>query len=112
LEQVVVNLIQNACQSLPDRSKALTIRTYHDPRRNEVVVSVVDQGVGIKPEHLEHIFEPFFTTKLDKGGTGLGLSICANIVKQHNGRLEFKSEPGEGTEACLCLPATLKERRP
>jgi PAS domain S-box-containing protein len=110
LEQVLVNLIQNACQALPDRNKAISIKTSHDRQRNEVIVSVIDHGVGIRPEHLDHIFEPFFTTRSDKGGTGLGLSVCASIVKQHNGRLEFKSEPGKGTEACLALPVDGKEK--
>jgi PAS domain S-box-containing protein len=108
LEQVAVNLIQNACQSLPDRTKAISIKTFHDPQKEEVVVSVVDEGVGISPEHVGHIFEPFFTTKSDKGGTGLGLSVCASIVKEHDGRLEFNSEPGKGTEARLSLPAARK----
>ena len=111
LEQVIVNLIQNACQSLADRSKGISIKVSHDGRRKEVVVSIVDGGVGIKPEHMEHIFEPFFTTKSDMGGTGLGLSVCASIVKEHGGRLEFDSEPGRGTEVRLTLPATGGEKR-
>ncbi len=111
LEQVVVNLIQNACQSLPDRSKGISIKTFHDKQRNEVVVSIVDEGVGIKPEHMDHIFEPFFTTKPDMGGTGLGLSVCVSIVKEHGGRLEFESEPGKGTEVRLALPAMAKEKQ-
>jgi PAS domain S-box-containing protein len=110
LEQVAVNLIQNACQSLPDRSKAISIRTQQDRQTNEVIVSVVDEGVGIKPEHMNHILEPFFTTKSDRGGTGLGLSVCATIVKEHGGRLEFKSESGKGTEVRLALPAIGKEK--
>jgi polar amino acid transport system substrate-binding protein len=111
LEQVVVNLIQNACQSLPDRSKGISIKTFHDKQRNEVVVSIVDEGVGIKPEHMDHIFEPLFTTKPDMGGTGLGLSVCVSIVKEHGGRLEFESEPGKGTEVRLALPAMAKEKQ-
>jgi PAS domain S-box-containing protein len=111
LEQVMVNLIQNACQALVDQGKSIRISTAHDLRKKEVVVSVVDEGVGISPEHMDHIFEPFFTTKSHNGGTGLGLSVCASIVKEHNGRLEFKSEPGKGTEARLILPAAGNRRR-
>lgn len=111
LEQVIVNLVQNACQSLPDRSKGVSIKVSHDGRKKEVVVSIVDGGVGIKPEHMDHIFEPFFTTKSDIGGTGLGLSVCASIVKEHGGRLEFDSEPGRGTEVRLTLPAIGEEKQ-
>ncbi len=105
LEQVVVNLIQNACQSLPDRNKGIFIRTSYDEQADHVVVCIADEGIGIKPEHLDHIFDPFFTTRTDAGGTGLGLSVCAGIVKEHNGRLEFESEFGKGTKAYLLLPA-------
>jgi PAS domain S-box-containing protein len=110
LEQVAVNLIQNACQSLTHRSNTIAIRTFYERERNEVIVSISDEGVGISPEHMGHICEPFFTTKSDRGGTGLGLSVCDSIVKQHNGRLEFKSEPGKGTEARLALPAESEAR--
>jgi PAS domain S-box-containing protein len=104
LEQVVVNLIQNACQALSDRNKVISIKTLHDSNKNEIIVSIIDQGVGINAEHLSHIGEPFFTTKSLKGGTGLGLSICLNIVKEHGGELEFKSRVGHGTEVRLSLP--------
>jgi PAS domain S-box-containing protein len=110
LEQVVVNLIQNACHSLIDCDKNISIRTFKDRRKREVVLSIVDEGVGIKPEHMNRLFEPFFTTKADAGGTGLGLSVCASIVKEHNGRLQFDSKPGEGTEVRLALPAAGKEK--
>lgn len=110
LEQVMVNLIQNACQSLRGRSEGVSIRTLRDKRRKEVVVSVVDEGVGIKPEDMDHILEPFFTTKSDTGGTGLGLSVCASIVKEHRGRLEFDSKPGRGTEVRLSLPEARRRK--
>ncbi len=104
LEQVVVNLVQNACQALPDRKKKIFIVASLDEEKNEVVVCVADEGVGIRPEHMAQIFDPFFTTKLETGGTGLGLSVCLSIVKEHNGRLEFTSETGKGTRAYLSLP--------
>ncbi|MFH0826142.1 MAG: ATP-binding protein [Pseudomonadota bacterium] len=105
LEQVVVNLLQNACQSLPNRNRGIVIKTSHDERQDQVVVCIADEGIGIEPEHLDHIFDPFFTTRSDVGGTGLGLSVCAGIVKEHHGRLEFESELGKGTKAYLLLPA-------
>jgi len=56
-------------------------------------------------EVLDRVTEPFFTTKLDKGGTGLGLSISYSIIKEHQGSLEFESNPGWGTTAIIKLPA-------
>ncbi len=106
LEQVMVNLIQNACQSLPDREKGISISASFEGKNGEVIVDVADEGIGILPEHLEQIFDPFFTTKTEMGGTGLGLSVCQSIVKEHGGRLEFTSEMGKGTNARLTLPAT------
>ncbi len=104
LEQVLINLVQNACQALPDRDKKIAISACHEKESGRVVVCVADEGVGIRSEHLEHIFDPFFTTKSDRGGTGLGLSVCAGIVKEHHGRLEFASEWGRGTTVYLSLP--------
>ena len=109
LEQVMVNLIQNACQSLADREKGISISASFEGRNRDVVVDVEDERTGIRPEDLEHIFDPFFTTKTEMGGTGLGLSVCQSIVKEHGGRLEFTSEMGEGTNARLSLPAIRRE---
>jgi len=108
LEQVIINIIQNACQALPSRDKGIAIRTFYDKKNGEVVVSIKDEGIGIAPEHMSNIFDPFFTTKRDTGGTGLGLSVCAGIVKKHNGRLEFSSKPDEGTTVRLMLPAVVE----
>ena len=105
MEQVVVNLIQNACQALPDKSCGIAIQTSYESSQDKVVVTVSDDGVGINAEHLEHIFDPFFTTKSDNGGTGLGLSVCVTIVKEHEGELAFFSEVGNGTTVRLSLPA-------
>lgn len=107
LEQVLVNLIQNACQALTERSQAIHIRTFYEEGKKEVSICIGDEGVGVRPEHLQHIFAPFFTTKAGRGGTGLGLSVCLEIVKEHNGRLEFFSEFRKGTEALLSFPAAV-----
>ena len=105
IEQVVVNLILNACQALPDPSRAIRVATRHEPQRRAVVLEVQDDGVGIRPEDLSRLTDPFFTTKRDSGGTGLGLSVSAGIVKEHGGLLEFRSAPGAGTTVVLTLPA-------
>jgi len=109
LEQVVINLITNACQSLKDPSAGITISTYYDAPRNNVRVKVDDQGIGIKPEDLKYIMDPFFTTKRDMGGTGLGLSVSFNIVKSHGGTLVLNSKPGQGSTARVSFPAIPKE---
>ncbi len=104
LEQVVINLLSNACQALADRSKAITITTSYNPDSRDVMIIVADEGKGIAQEDMKHIIDPFFTTKRDTGGTGLGLSISYKIIQDHNGELTFESEPGKGTTATIVLP--------
>jgi polar amino acid transport system substrate-binding protein len=103
LEQVVINLITNACQALEGRNKAIAIATRRD--QDEVVLSVRDEGTGIPAELIGMVADPFFTTKRDKGGTGLGLSVSYGIVQEHRGRMEFRSEAGKGTEIEIRIPA-------
>ena len=104
IEQVVINLVMNACQALPDPGRGITVRTYLDAERQAVCLEVRDEGVGIQPEHLPRLTDPFFTTKRESGGTGLGLAVSAGIVKEHGGTLSFESAPGRGTTARLHLP--------
>jgi polar amino acid transport system substrate-binding protein len=104
IEQVVVNLLLNACQALPDPTRAIRVRTRQDADGRSVVLEVQDEGVGIPPEDLPRLTDPFFTTKRERGGTGLGLSVSAGIVKEHGGALEFASVPGAGTTVTLRLP--------
>lgn len=106
LEQVAVNLLQNACQALTDRSRHIHVSTRYDPFADAVSLVVEDGGAGMSPEVLPRITDPFFTTKRDAGGTGLGLSISATIIRQHGGDLHFASEPGAGTVATVTLPAS------
>ncbi|NJB68446.1 PAS domain S-box-containing protein [Desulfobaculum xiamenense] len=104
IEQVIINLVQNACEALPDKSHSVAVEaiTLADPAR--VTVLVRDEGTGITQQDMQHIMDPFFTTKRDIGGTGLGLSVSQKIVQEHDGTLEFTSEPGRGTVAALTLP--------
>jgi PAS domain S-box-containing protein len=103
-EQVMINLIQNACQALPDNRKSIFVSTFYDEKKPSIVVEVEDEGTGIPSEMLSHITDPFYTTKSDSGGLGLGLSISSRIVKEHGGTLTFTSEPGKGTKAEIVLP--------
>jgi PAS domain S-box-containing protein len=104
LEQVVINLLSNACQALTSREQAVrvTIRTLADG--SAVQLSVEDEGSGIAADNLPHIFDPFFTTKRDSGGTGLGLSISYGIIKDHAGAMDVISEAGKGTTFTVTLP--------
>jgi len=104
LEQVLINLVQNACQALPDAQKGIFINVEWIKEKSEIVVKVRDEGTGIAPEKITHIADPFFTTKSDSGGVGLGLSISAKIVEEHGGTLHFESEIGAGTLATITLP--------
>lgn len=101
LNQVFMNLLINASHAIEGRG-TIAVRTGHDDTC--VWVEVQDSGRGIKPEHLSRIFEPFFTTKPVGQGTGLGLSLAYGIVKKHDGRIEVKSELGQGTVFRVILP--------
>jgi len=104
LEQVVVNLLMNALQSLPGRERSVIVSTSFVQSIGEIIIKIRDEGVGIPDEAREAIFDPFFTTKLDTGGTGLGLSICFSIVKEHGGIIECESELGKGSTFLVRLP--------
>ena len=108
LEQVVMNLILNACQALPDSDSGIFVSSSFDSECNCVVIKVRDEGSGISEETIQYIQDPFFTTKRDSGGTGLGLSISTGIIDDHGGDLEFISIPEEGTTAIVKLPPISK----
>jgi PAS domain S-box-containing protein len=105
LEQVVINLVQNACQALPDCEKSVSVFTDIDRKRNCVFIVVEDEGLGIPEKNLSRIMESFFTTKQDLGGLGLGLSISRRIVEEHGGKITFRSEEGRGTRVEVMLPS-------
>jgi len=104
LEQVVINLLNNAFQALPSNRHRIRVNTRLAPETGEVELCVEDEGVGMSSEVLERIKEPFFSTHLDSGGLGLGVSICRSIVREHKGTLEFESEVGKGTRVVVRLP--------
>jgi PAS domain S-box-containing protein len=109
LEQVAVNLIQNACQALTDSDQAIRVSTSWD--EGYVRLTVADEGRGIAPDIIERIKDPFFTTKHDIGGVGLGVSISDSIVAEYGGRLDYSSEPGKGTVATISLKASRAQAR-
>jgi signal transduction histidine kinase len=105
INQVLLNLVNNAAQAIESGTGVITLSTRRlDGER--VAVEVQDNGKGIPPEILPKIFDPFFTTKDVGKGTGLGLSICYKIVEQHGGRITVDSAVGIGTKFKLVLPVT------
>ena len=110
LQQVIMNLITNACQAMVSgRGRgALSIST----RRTEsgILLSMEDDGPGIPPQHLPWIFDPFFTTKPPGEGTGLGLSICYGIVQEHGGVIRACCPAGRGARFTVQLPAHAVQR--
>jgi len=111
LQQVFLNLILNAIQSMPQggelrigaSSKWISREGIEDGQREYVVVSVRDTGLGMEKEVVQNIFNPFFTTK--DTGTGLGLMVSQGIVQDHEGWIEVESEIGEGSLFKIYLPA-------
>lgn len=104
IEQVIVNLLLNACQALPDRDRHITVVLRYDPVHQMVEFEVADEGIGIEPDRIQYITDPFYTTKREQGGTGLGLSVSTGIAKDHGGHLTFRSVLGKGTIVTLSLP--------
>ena len=106
LEQVVINLLNNALQALTSSDQGVRVSTSRNPESGDVEVHIADEGIGMSPEVQSRIAEPFFSTRLDSGGLGLGLSICQSIVKGHGGAIRFESEVGRGTRVIVRLPAS------
>lgn len=110
--QVLVNLINNACDAMADvvrypDGKRLILRTGTDGARAYIRVS--DNGPGVPSEAAEKLFQPFFTTKERGRGTGLGLSICRQIAREHGGEIFLENRPGKGCAFTFDLPAGREE---
>jgi len=106
IQQVLVNLVKNALESLAQtqtQHPTLVIATRLVDR-DRVEVSVSDNGEGIPPDQLARIFDAYFSTRA--GGMGMGLAICRTIVEAHRGRFQVESEPGIRTDFRFQLPAT------
>lgn len=104
IEQVIINLVQNACEALTNSEQKISVTTHLNKDDMLIEIIVKDEGCGIAPENLTKITDPFFTTKIKTGGTGLGLSVSLGLLKNHGGDLKFDSKPGEGTTVTLTLP--------
>lgn len=114
LQQVLINLLLNAVQAMPDGGTLLVeTRPVHRARpgleggaeQDFVMLAVTDNGVGIPAEIRDKVFDPFYTTKEGQGGTGLGLAVCSGIVKEHDGWIDIEDGPSGGTIFRVYLPA-------
>jgi len=107
LEQMFINLIDNAIKYTEKGNVTVSLKQSY----KKVIVKIKDTGIGIPKEHLDRIFERFYVVDKSRskklGGTGLGLSIVKHIVLLHNGKIDVKSSPGEGTEFTITFPANL-----
>lgn len=101
LQQVFMNLLLNAIEAMGPNG-ALLVRTEVDHGKRIFRIHIQDNGAGISKENRAHLFEPFFTTK--KNGTGLGLAISQRITHEHHGKIEMKSESGQGSTFTVSLP--------
>jgi signal transduction histidine kinase len=99
LKQAFMNVVLNAIEAMPQGGELKVSTLTQD---NSVCIKIVDTGVGIPAEDLEHIFQPFFTRKTR--GTGLGLANVKRIFEEHGGNVEIESTIGKGTEVSLWLP--------
>jgi two-component system, NtrC family, sensor kinase len=99
LQQVIINLLVNAIQAMPEGgSLSLLARDWDENGAPQgVALSISDTGIGITPENLDRIFDPFFSTK-GQGGTGLGLSVSYGLVERYDGRISVESSPGSGAK--------------
>lgn len=111
LQQVLLNLILNACESMSNNAtddRRIEIRAALDDDGRVVRISVLDCGGGIDSEQLERVFDPFFTTK--KRGLGLGLAVCQSIIAAHKGRLWATNNSDRGAGFHFTIPISTKKR--
>jgi two-component system, sporulation sensor kinase D len=108
IEQVILNLIKNAFQSFSNseanKQVAITIKPI---KKDNIIISIRDNGDGITQENFKNIFNPFFTTK--EKGTGLGLPVSKRLIELLGGSITITSNVGEGTEVAIHLPLNYKE---
>lgn len=115
LQQVLINLLNNARQALHDvaDTRQVILTTRYVPARQQVMLEVADTGPGMSPQVRDRIFEPFFTTKPSGEGTGLGLPLCLGIIEDHGGTMQVQSAPSHGAIFRVVLPAgQVSETRP
>jgi len=109
LNQVFLNLINNALQAMEHSPEKVLTLTSH-ANNTDILLSIEDTGEGMSEEVQKSIFDPFFTTKEIGQGTGLGLYISQKVIDDHQGKIEVKSEAGKGTKFIITLPIQHKKQ--
>lgn len=109
LNQVFMNILNNAVQAIPEDKRDGEIQIYTENQQEHVMIRIKDNGAGMPEQVKKRIFEPFFTTKPVGIGTGLGMSISYGIIEKHNGNIYVTSEEGKGTEFTIQIPKHLQE---
>ena len=107
-KQVILNILRNAEEAIPDGGGRITITT--SAANEKVQIKIADTGTGIPTQVMKNIFDPFFTTKPSVKGTGLGLSVTYGIINKHQGEILVDSLLGSGTTFTVCLP--IKQEKP
>lgn len=102
VKQALVAIIVNSTEAISENGEIIFKTSNPDP--DCLKIDIRDNGIGIQEEDITHIFEPFFSTKQGENGIGLGLSIAHGIIQNHKGKIQVKSEPGQGTEISIILP--------
>lgn len=102
LIRIITNLVKNAIQAIPENQQIKSVIVTIKKDQNNVLITVADNGIGIKPKDISRIFEPKFTTK--SSGMGLGLGIIKNIIENYKGTITFETEFGKGTTFIVSLP--------
>jgi two-component system, NtrC family, sensor kinase len=113
LQQVLINLLGNAIQALPDNGGIITVHS-HNKGKGSIIIQVEDNGHGMDNETVSKIFNPFFSTKTQGEGTGLGLSISYGLVRRYGGNIELVSNLGQGTRVdltLLCVPVLTDDEK-
>lgn len=100
IKQTLVNIIKNALEAI-DEGETVLIK-IKEPKKNNLIINIIDSGCGISKERLYHIGEPYYSTK--ERGTGLGLMTCFNTIEKHNGTIHIESEINYGTTVKISLP--------
>ena len=113
IEQIILNLLINACQAADKNNSWVSLEASLNPDPPYALcIDVSDNGSGMPEDTLKHIFDPLFTTKGPNEGTGLGLYICHNLAEGLGGKIEVESIPGQGSTFHLMLPDLKKKHRP
>jgi len=102
VKQACMAILVNATEAVTENGEIIVRTSNPDP--DTIVIEIKDNGIGISPEDIPHIFEPFFSTKQEVHGIGLGLPIAHGIIQSHKGKIQVKSEPGQGTIISIILP--------